>query len=124
MSTLSAASPKDAAEINQVERVLSRLLMVGSYGGALLTLAGMALGGLHGAQPSGIPSLAGIVLAALRGSPAGVMDLGVLVVMVTPIARVVGAVIAFAWERDLHYAAVSLGVLLFLSIGLLLGKAG
>jgi uncharacterized membrane protein len=52
---------------------------------------------------------------------AALIQLGVLILIGTPIARVVFAVIAFAMERDRMYVAISLLVLAVLMFGLLHG---
>lgn len=77
---------------------------------------------------------AGVVLALVRGTPVGpgdsrpihfdlllwrllrleplaIIESGVLMLLFTPIARIVAAVIGFALERDLKYVLISLGVL-------------
>jgi uncharacterized membrane protein len=43
--------------------------------------------------------------------PLAIVELGVLLMLFTPIARIVVAVITFALERDLKYVLISLGVL-------------
>jgi uncharacterized membrane protein len=58
------------------------------------------------------------------GNAAAIIQLGILLLIATPIARVAFAVIAFALQRDRLYVAVSLIVLAVLIISLLhLGPA-
>jgi len=45
------------------------------------------------------------------GDPATIIQLGILLLIATPVARVAFALIAFAIERDKLYVAVSLTVL-------------
>jgi uncharacterized membrane protein len=47
----------------------------------------------------------------LRLEPLAVIEFGILLLLFTPIARIVVAVIGFAVERDLKYVLISLGVL-------------
>jgi uncharacterized membrane protein len=47
----------------------------------------------------------------LRLDPLAVVELGILMLLFTPIARIVVAVAGFAEERDLKYVLISLGVL-------------
>lgn len=47
----------------------------------------------------------------LRFEPLAVVEFGVLLLLFTPIARIVVAVIGFARERDLKYFLISVGVL-------------
>ena len=55
----------------------------------------------------------------MTGDPAAVVQLGVLLLIATPIARVIFAAIGFAVERDRLYVAISLAVLAVLIFGLL-----
>lgn len=57
-----------------------------------------------------------------RGDAASIVTLGILLLVATPIARVVLAVVGFALERDRLYMAISLGVLAVLIYGLFHGK--
>jgi uncharacterized membrane protein len=43
--------------------------------------------------------------------PLAIMELGILLLLFTPLARIVVAVITFALERDMKYVLISLGVL-------------
>lgn len=55
----------------------------------------------------------------LAGNAAAIIQLGVLILVATPIARVTFAVIAFAVERDRLYVGISLLVLAVLAFSLL-----
>jgi uncharacterized membrane protein len=64
-------------------------------------------------------SLSGIVVAAAHGQSEAIIELGLLLLILTPIARVAIALVGFLLERDRLYAAVSLIVLLILAISLM-----
>lgn len=53
------------------------------------------------------------------GDGAAIIQLGILLLIATPIARVIFAVIGFAIERDRLYVLISLIVLAVLMVGLL-----
>jgi uncharacterized membrane protein len=106
----------------QVERVIGSLLRVG----VLLSAAVVLAGGIiylvrHGSdavghhffqgEPAELRSFPGIVEEALTLSGRGVIQLGLLVLIATPVARVVLAAFAFARQRDFTYVAVTLAVL-------------
>jgi len=58
----------------------------------------------------------GILGAAAAGHPRGLIQLGLLLLIATPVARVAFSVIAYVSERDWLYAAITLfvlGVLLY-----------
>lgn len=62
---------------------------------------------------------AGIVQSALHGESASIIQIGLLLLIFTPVARVAIALVGFALERDRLYAVVSLIVLVILMSSLL-----
>jgi uncharacterized membrane protein len=58
---------------------------------------------------------------ALRLRPTPWLDLGILVLMVTPIANVLMALITFARQRDWRYVLICLGILAVLTLSVTLG---
>jgi uncharacterized membrane protein len=54
-----------------------------------------------------------------RGEADAIVELGILLLVATPIARVVFAAVGFAIERDRLYVAISLTVLAVLLYGML-----
>jgi uncharacterized membrane protein len=109
---------------------ISILLRSGTYlsaaviavGGALLLLrdasARTDFRQFHG-QPHYLTSLPGIASYAIHANPRAVIQSGLLLLIATPIARVLFAVIAFAIQRDKLYVFISLIVLLALLYGLI-----
>jgi len=61
----------------------------------------------------------GIVQSAAHLDSSGLMQLGLLLLIATPVARVAMALVGFALERDRLYTIVSLIVLLVLTLSLL-----
>jgi uncharacterized membrane protein len=107
---------------NKKERTLSRvstILLIGSYCAAALLVLGLGMSLLQ-AQPQGgaaVPvglSLSALIGSLLRGEPTAVLNLGILVMMLTPFLRVVVAAFSFFSEKDFTYASVALGVMLIL----------
>jgi uncharacterized membrane protein len=74
-------------------------------------------------EPTDLRTLSGIVrdVLALRGR--GIIQLGLLLLIATPIARVAFSVVAFALERDRLYVVVTLIVLAILLYSLTSGQA-
>ncbi len=109
------------------ERVIGALLRVGVLLAALVVLCGGALYLLrHGSthpqlevfrgEPSDLRSPGGIVGDVAALSARGIIQLGLLLLIATPVARVALSVLVFALERDLRYVLVTLlvlGVLLY-----------
>src|SRR5262245_50344591 len=71
----------------------------------------------HG-EPFDLRKAPAIAAAALAGHREAVIQLGVLVLIATPIARVLLSLVAFAVQRDRIYVAVTLIVLAVLLVGL------
>jgi uncharacterized membrane protein len=79
----------------------------------------------HAASPSAnVPfrSISGVLGQLHTGSGGSIIALGLLVLVATPIARVIFAIIGFARERDLLYTVVSLIVLGILAFSLVHGS--
>jgi uncharacterized membrane protein len=109
----------------KTEELVGQLLRFGVTSAATIVLAGAAIYLVrHGFQPanyrvfkgepSDLRSWRGIVHEALHARGRGIMQLGLLVLLLTPVARVVFAGFAFAMERDWFYVGVSAFVFLVL----------
>lgn len=106
----------------RVEGIIGALLRIGVSAAALVTLLGGAVYlSRHGAnmphydvfrgEPADLRDVAGIVGEARSLSGRGLIQLGVLLLIATPIARVAFSVVAFALQRDRTYVVISLLVL-------------
>ena len=106
----------------QVQRAVGNLLR----GGVLLAAAVVFSGGVlylarHGAArpdyhvfhaaPLDLRGLAGTVRDAIALRGRGIMQLGLLLLIATPVARVAFTAVAFAFERDRTYVLIALLVL-------------
>jgi uncharacterized membrane protein len=65
-------------------------------------------------EPAGLRTVGGVIAGVARGDSASIIQLGVLLLIATPVARVFISVIGFARERDWMYVACSLLVLALL----------
>jgi uncharacterized membrane protein len=112
----------------KLEQVLGNLLRAGVMVSGAVVLAGGVLYLLrHGsAVPhyrtfSGVPSdlrqVRGITSAALALQGQGLIQLGLLLLIATPVARVVFSLVGFALQRDRTYVVVTLIVLAVLLFG-------
>jgi uncharacterized membrane protein len=70
-------------------------------------------------EPANLRHPAQLFGLVATGDGAAIIQLGILLLIATPIARVVFAVIGFAIERDRLYVLISLIVLAVLMLGLL-----
>lgn len=71
------------------------------------------------AAPTSFTTVSGIVHSALNLKSEGLIQLGLLLLIATPVARVLMAVAGFALERDWLYVVVSLIVFVVLVVSLL-----
>lgn len=100
---------------------LSLLLLVGVSLAVALFVTGVVLTAIKPEVPvstSSIPGLPGS-LAALE--PGGFFDLGLIVLLATPAARVAALLIAFARRREWLFSGLSLLVLFVLVLSAFLG---
>ena len=110
----------------KIEQIIGVLLRVGvSMSAALVFVAGVAYlwqnhavrvsyQQFHG-EPAELTSVAGVVRGAANLDTLALMQFGLLILIATPVARVLFAAFAFALEHDWLYVIVSLivfGVLL------------
>jgi uncharacterized membrane protein len=113
----------------RMETIMGRLLQLGVSLASLVVLIGgfLYLRAHPGStadyrtftgEPANLRSAGGLFGLLRSGDPQAVIQIGVLLLIATPIARVVFAVAAFALERDRFYVAVSLTVLAVLMISL------
>lgn len=95
-----------ASEQPRVEVYLAYLLRAGSALAALLIASGLAV-------------------LSISGAPAGaaLVTAGLITLVLTPVARVVVAMIVFLQERDYTFAAICAVVLMAVILGVLLGRA-
>lgn len=125
-----------------MEIAMGMLLRIGVIVAALLVLIGGVLVLRHPRSPvpdytvfhpparhaasasANVPfrSISGVFEHLHTGSGGSIIALGLLVLVATPIARVIFAIIGFARERDWLYTAVSVIVLAILAFSLLHGR--
>ena len=111
----------------RLETIIGYTLRIGVTAAAVLVLAGgvyylienaFTPADYHTFHPATKHALdlSGIMRNALALNSLGIIQLGLLVLIATPIVRVILSVVAFLLERDLLYAVVTsivLGVLLY-----------
>ena len=113
----------------RLEKIVGHILQIGVIAAAsVVLLGGILYLGRYGSvpphydvfrgEPANLRSVSGIMRSALSFHTRGLIQLGVLLLIATPIARVVFSIIAFALERDRAYILVTLIVLGVLSYSL------
>jgi uncharacterized membrane protein len=129
-------------EDQRLEIAIGMVLRIGVIAAAVLVIIGGALVLRHPEAPvpnytvfhppgehmatasANVPfrSISGVLARLRTGSGGSIIALGLLVLVATPIARVIFAVIGFARERDRLYTVVSLIVLAILTFSLMHGR--
>ena len=131
MAQVSTAHRNDGTDDSVIDARIGMLLRVGM----LASAAAILLGGVaflirhgrsmvdyrtfHGAPP-GLNTLAGIASGAMHGQALAIIQFGLVMLIATPIARVVFSVYAFLSERDYLYVVISSIVLVVLLSSLIL----
>ena len=86
------------------DRIVAIVLLTGAFGCFFIMLAGLIVG------------------LFVRGSiPLGIERAGVLLMLATPVVRVIVACFLFFREKDWKYGWISLGVLVILMLGSVFG---
>jgi uncharacterized membrane protein len=121
------AAQEDHFDDRRMETIMGRLLQVGVMLASFVMLTGglLYLRAHHAeipeyrvfkSEPQALRHIGGVVRGVATWDPAAIIQLAVLLLIATPVARVAFALIAFGIERDKLYVAVSalvLAVLLF-----------
>jgi uncharacterized membrane protein len=101
--------------------VVLAALLVGAGGVLFLVRHGgepTAYGTFRG-EPEELRHFGGAVRAALSGSGRALIQVGLFVLVATPVARVALTLVAFALQRDRLYVAITTLVLALLLLGML-----
>jgi uncharacterized membrane protein len=88
----------------EFDRQVALVLRIGAYGGFFIMLSGLIVG-----------------LFATAEMSFAIERVGVLVMLATPVVRVVVACVLFLREKDWRYGAISFGVLVILLLSAVFG---
>ncbi len=111
-----------AREQRDINQMLHAMLLIGLVISTALMLVGLGLAILQGtAVPTTTSDLAEVLPQVAAFNPSGFLTLGLLVLIATPILRVVGSIVAFIYERDWRYAFVTFLVFMVVMVSLITG---
>ena len=127
--------PRGRFSDHDVEQFIGRLLQAGVVIAAGVTIVGVILFVMqHGrtppdlstfrGEPAHLTSIGGILGGVFSLRSDSIAQLGIVLLIATPVARVAFTLVAFAVQRDRTYVAITLLVLFLLLYGLVYGKAG
>jgi uncharacterized membrane protein len=114
----------------RIEKHIGVLLKIGILtSGIVIALGGAMFLLIHGTstadyhafrgEPESLRTVTGIVKGAFHGHSLSIMQLGMLLLIATPVARVVFSVIAFLRMKDYQYVLISGIVLVVLTYSLI-----
>jgi uncharacterized membrane protein len=86
------------------DRIVALILRIGAFGCFIIMLIGLMVG-----------------FFVKGGIPLGIERVGVLLMLATPVVRVIVACYLFFREKDFKYGWISLGVLVILMLGSVFG---
>lgn len=113
-----------------IENIMGNLLRTGVIAAAVIVAFGAAIYlhkygfsipqySLFKGEPAELRNIGGIFKEAFSFNSRGIMQLGLLILIATPVARVIFAIIGFSIEKDYMYTAISVIVLCILLFSLL-----
>ena len=116
----------------RVDTLMGRLLQIGVLLASAVVLIGAVIylfQHAHGrvsygsfrSEPATLRQPAALLRSIAHADPEAIIQLGLLLLIATPVARVAFAVVAFTIQRDRLYIGVSLLVLAVLLLGLIRG---
>ncbi len=119
----------------KLERMVSVLLRSGVFvSGAVVLIGGICYLSRHASdrvsyahfygQPVADRTVRAIFAGVASGQGRSIIQLGILLLIATPVARVILALVGFALERDRTYVVVTAIVLCVLLISLISGAGG
>jgi uncharacterized membrane protein len=129
--------PADTSKVRQVELVISHLLRTGVIASVCIILVGTAVSFRHHPEyftsaeatdailsPQAIfpHTLPAALSAARAGKGQGIVLLGLLVLVATPVLRVAVSILGFVYERDWIFVTITSLVLLLLLLSFVLGR--
>lgn len=114
------ATPQQTRDLNDA---VHQILIIGLSISTVLLVAGLIIELLRqGALPEATLHPVEAIQRTLQFRASGFLSLGLLVLMITPIVRVIGSIIVFIWERDRRYTLITLTVLVVMLASVLFGR--
>ena len=120
------ATPQEtqvAKERHDLNAVVHSVLIIGLLISTALMLAGVGLALFSQRDlPTAVPEISDVINRVRALRPSGFLALGLLLLIATPILRVIGSIGAFVYERDWRFAGITTLVLGVLIVSVVLGR--
>lgn len=111
------------AHTRDLNDTVHRILVIGLVISTVSLLIGVILDLVMGQSLSTVALMPREALAAVLDlQPSGFLALGLLVLLITPVVRVIGSIVVFVWEHDWRYALVTGFVLVIMTMSIIVGQ--
>ncbi len=115
-------TPARAKKTRDLNHVVHQLLIVGLYASVFLMVTGIVIDLVRQrAFPVAVLPLGEAFSRSVHLRASGYFSLGLLLLILTPVLRVVGSISVFLWERDWHFAGITFLVLAVMVTSILVG---
>lgn len=106
-----------------MESIVSRVLRTGVVISFAFVVAGLVLLSLTGntSYPNGVVDLKWIILGDPFMAPSHVLFLGFIVLILTPVLRIIASILVYLRTWDLSFVTITVTVLLILTMSFTLG---
>lgn len=104
----------------RMNRVIHKVLLVGVVASMTLIGAGLVLSIFSDGQSDDWVELGSLWDSIMQGNPIALVELGLLVLIATPLLRILTALVLFTAERDYRFILISLVVLGMVSLAVLI----
>ncbi len=106
-----------------LNEVVHQILIIGLYVSIFFMVSGLIIDLIRNrAFPTTMLSLPEVWARLIQLRASGFFSLGLLLLILTPLLRVVGSFFVFLWERDWRYAGVTLVVLVVMLVSIWFGE--
>src|SRR5215468_10490335 len=107
-----------------LNRIVAYALRAGVITGASLAMIGLVIWASQGFDNSAanVTDLSSIFQSAFAGNASGIVYLGIVILIATPILRVILSLVFFGSQRDTKYVGITAIVLAMLIFALLSGQ--
>lgn len=112
--------PRAAASDHGTEQAVGLVLVVGVYGSVGLMVLGALLAALQPPPTEALHGPGTILTGVLQGRGLALVQLGIALLIATPVLRVVASVVSFARRREWAFVLITLTVLTLLACSVLL----
>lgn len=106
-----------------IDRPIMLVLLFGMLASIVFIFVGLVLLILHPEESTfSVLPVKKAIIQALKFQASGWLSLGLFTLILTPVARVLMAILSFAWIKDRKYALVSIVVFVAMMSGVFLNK--